>query len=194
MKKTSRFYLNWAIEAAEARRDQWLARADNNQCEASDCWEETAEAAREIGDGIERGIRVANSAVTESEALWAMMLWEEASAQKVWDEDKADLYHWLADGEGAYQARDNALLIAAQMMEASDWAYDNGFDDSEDWEFIPRLVPVIIANVDSPQTFNKHVAMECTKVVVANYLEEKNMPQGTGTGGKDDWGSIGEPS
>jgi hypothetical protein len=36
--------------------------------------------------------------------------------------------------------------------------------------------------------------MECTKVVVANYLEEKNMPQGTGTGGKDDWGSIGEPS
>jgi len=24
--------------------------------------------------------------------------------------------------------------------------------------------------------------------------EEDEMPQGTGTGGKDDWGSIGEPS
>jgi len=170
-----RFSFNWMIEAAEARRDEWLARsegADLDDDRIADVFAESEEGATQIAKGISEGIECARTMVTESEALMAMMIWEFAlHDHKPTDEDT--VYTWLIQPEGAYQGRDNALLVAKAFMRASDWAYANGFDDSEDWEFIPRMLPEIIKMAADPQKVNSDVCMTAAMIVVENYKQER---------------------
>lgn len=194
-----RHHIAWALEAAEVRRDHWQVRSEENLGEGgglysermaelnNDLYEESQHNAKGIAEGIGKGIELARTMVTESEALMAMMIFEHAL------EDSGCML-WLKADEGAYQARDNALVIAKVFMRASDWAYANGYDDSEDWEFIPAMLPVIMRKEFVIEKVTSDICMEAAEEVVRLYLEEKDMPQGTGTGGKDDWGSIGEPS
>ena len=115
-----------------------------------------------------------NKMVTESEALWAMMLWEWALEEGAMDSDEARTLEWLKQEEGAYQARDNALLIAQQVIPASDWAYANGFDDSEDWSFIPKLMSWVQESCNNTAEVNPRILMECAKEVVREHLEQRS--------------------
>jgi hypothetical protein len=157
--------MNWAIEAAEARRDQWQAHADGEHFE-HDVYEETSDGAREIAEGISDGITIMKQAPTESEALVAMMIWEFAL------HEGGHVRDWLNDGEGAYQARDNTLHIARQWTAASDWAYDNGFDASEDWEFVPRMLLLLAESFDKPTHITKADVQATAEFVVEKWKEE----------------------
>lgn len=172
-----RFSFNWMIEAAEARRDEWLARsegADLDDDRIADVFAESEEDANTIATGISEGIEFARTMVTESEALMAMMIWEYAQyeAAQSFTHGGDPIYQWLIQDEGAYDGRDNALLVAKAFMRASDWAYANGFDDSEDWEFIPRMMPLIMGLAKTPGNVTSDDCMQCAQVVVRCYIGE----------------------
>ena len=112
--------------------------------------------------------------VTESEALMGMMIWEYALDEGTGLNADALAYDWLKDDEGAYQGRDNALLVAKAFMRASDWAYANGFDDSEDWEFIPRMIPEIMSLAFTPKEVTSDICMKAAEFVLLTYLQEKD--------------------
>ncbi len=179
-----RFHVGWALEAAEVRRDQWQVRAEENIGEEGEIfserldklnnslYEESQQNAAGISEGIGNGIEVIRTMVTESEALVAIMIWEYAADFHA--KTPGDIRDWLIQPEGAYQGRDNALLIAKAFMRASDWAYANGFDDSEDWEFIPRMLPVIMRLEKDPSKVTSDTCMKAAREVVRVYLEDRS--------------------
>ncbi len=172
-----RFNLGWVIEAADARLDEWRARAegaDFDDHRVANTFAAPMDEAEDIAKGLTIAINdVSDNIVTESEALMSMMIWEYAL-----DEGSrftpAKAYDWLKDGEGAYQGRDNALLVAKAFMRASDWAYANGFDDSEDWEFIPRMIPEIMTRASRPQNVTSDICRRSAELVVLTYLQERD--------------------
>lgn len=141
--------------------------------DCDDDYEVTDISLPQIVAGIDFEIVSERKMVTESEALMAMMIWEFAMDEGCFDSDKAHTMDWLKDGEGAYQGRDNALLIAKVFMRSSDWAYANGFDDSEDWEFIPRMLPEIQRREHDVKWVTSDICMEAAKEVVRLYLEDR---------------------
>ena len=65
----------------------------------------------------------------------AMCLWEECIRRQGVRDD--DLFHWLADGEGACAARDRCIDLARYVEHSYQVARAFRFDDSFDWEFVP---------------------------------------------------------
>jgi len=178
---TTRFDLEWVLESAGVRQQEWQARAegaDMDDDRVASVYEETPHNANNIAVSLGVAItHVRENVCTKQEALMAMMIWEWAICQKLTpediEEDECVLADWLADGEGAYQGRDNALLIAPLLMPASEWAYENGFDDSEDWEFLPRLMYLILERTAAPSYLTRDHALACAKQVVMEYLEKR---------------------
>lgn len=83
-----------------------------------------------------------NYSLTYDEAEAAMCLWEEC-IHRLRDchpsnRDTEPLWNWLRGGEGAASARDMCLRLAKDIEYSYSVAREMGFDDSFDWEFIPR--------------------------------------------------------
>lgn len=95
---------------------------------------------------------------TNQEALMAMMIWEHAL-------EDSGVRLWLEDGEGAYQARDNALLIAPYLVKAIEPVYAAGYDEAEDWEMVPKILPIIMRKADYPKDVSDEKAAEAAKEV-----------------------------
>ena len=161
--------LEEVLEGADIRRQQYAAIRDGESPhdvvdELYQCKEGEAEL---IAESYLVAIKyVREHYVSDAQALWGMMLWEHAC------EDRG-VMDWLVQPEGAYQGRDNALLIGTKMSEASDWAYANGFDQGEDWEFVPRIMPVIMRLAPTPTDVTETICMDAAKIVVVKYLEER---------------------
>lgn len=82
----------------------------------------------------------------------ALCLWEEClhrisnarkrakSAGESWidAQDNEELWNWLRGGEGAACARSMCIDLARDIEQSYMFARDLGFDDSFDWEFVPR--------------------------------------------------------
>ena len=181
-----RFHFGWALEAAEVRRDQWKVRSEENIGEEGEIfserldklnnslYEESQHNAAGISEGIGKGIEVARTMVNATDKLVEMRGWEVGMHEGEFHSEGAGTRDWLKEGEGAYQARDNALLIAKVFMRASDWAYRNGFDDSEDWEFIPSMLPEIQRMEKDPTKVTSYLCMKAAEKIVRLYLEEQS--------------------
>lgn len=75
--------------------------------------------------------------LTCDECEAAMCLWEECLLRRSQDED--NLFDWLRGGEGCASARDMCIELAKDLDESWKLAHEKyGFDDSFDWEFVPR--------------------------------------------------------
>lgn len=66
----------------------------------------------------------------------AMCLWEECLHQRTMGNNV--LWDWLRGNEGAANARDMCINFAKDIEKSYRVARDCGFDDSFDWEFVPR--------------------------------------------------------
>jgi hypothetical protein len=83
---------------------------------------------------------------TDEEVDAALCLWEECLLRKVGARSKGGLeameaeplWVWLSAGEGAASARDMCLQLAKDIELSYQYARLIGFDDSFDWEFVPR--------------------------------------------------------
>ena len=82
--------------------------------------------------------------VSEDDALAAMCIWEYAMEDHV-------VYQWLEQGEGACQARDNALALAPYANQAWLKAKEQGYDDPFDWEFVPWFVSDVMCHCPVPE-------------------------------------------
>lgn len=180
MDKSDRFYMNWAIEAAEARRDQWLERANDKAIDIEDVYEEKASAASTIADGIGIGITAMKEVVTKQEALMAMMIYEVALSARWYVGPQggglraSPVLDWLCAEEGSYEARDNALLIAPRVCKASDAIYAKGYDLPEDWNFLPPFLDSLIETSNKPDDVNDFDCQRAAEVVLKEYEEDKN--------------------
>ena len=92
--------------------------------------------------------------VMDAMALWECIV-EENCPRKVYD--------WMRDGEGAYQARQNALYLVKTLNDCWDIAQDLGWGGAYDWEFIPAVLPIMAEewpDINKPMShlFLKHVA------------------------------------
>lgn len=78
---------------------------------------------------------------TYAEVEAAICIFEEALHAAA-DGDRS-LLDWLALGEGAVQARSSAIDMARSVE--LDWnaAIHAGYDDSFDWEFVPRWLALV---------------------------------------------------
>lgn len=75
--------------------------------------------------------------LTSADCEAAMCLWEECLLRRNQNED--NLFDWLRGGEGTANARDMCIELATDLEQSWQIAYDEfGFDDSFDWEFVPR--------------------------------------------------------
>lgn len=88
-----------------------------------------------------------NDVFTRDEAEAAMCLWEECIMRQFqWKKENGPypdigppLYDWLRGGEGTAMARDMCLEYASDIEACYEIATEEfGFDDSFDWEFVPR--------------------------------------------------------
>jgi hypothetical protein len=84
---------------------------------------------------------------TEEEVDAAMCIWEECLMRQIsWKKENGPypdtgppLFDWLRGGEGAAAARDMCIMLAPDVEACWLLAHDEfGFDDSFDWEFVPR--------------------------------------------------------
>lgn len=83
---------------------------------------------------------------TSQEVDAAMCLWEECIMRQVsWRNEHGitdtgpPMFDWLRGGEGAASARDMCVCLAKDLEESWKVAHEKyGFDDSFDWEFVPR--------------------------------------------------------
>lgn len=166
--------LNEVLEGADIRRQQYAAIADGEN--PSDVVDELYQVGHRQGEAelIAESYLVAikevrENVVTNQEALMAMMIMEvsiEATQGKGQLRDGLIL-DWLCDGEGAYQARDSALLIAPLCCKSSDWAYEQGFDLSEDWEWLPLFLPYLVTQVDAPKDVTQEHCDEAARLALA---------------------------
>jgi len=76
-------------------------------------------------------------AFTFSEAEAAMCLWEDCLRRCGNGEGDA-VFDWLRCEEGAAAARQKCLELAEVVELSYDIAFADGYDDSFDWEFVPR--------------------------------------------------------
>jgi hypothetical protein len=77
------------------------------------------------------------SCLTIDEAEAAMCLWEECLLRR--SQNQNDLFDWLRGGEGMADARSMCIEYATDIEQSWQIAYNEfGFDDSFDWEFVPR--------------------------------------------------------
>lgn len=73
----------------------------------------------------------------EAEVDAALCLWEEC-INRQWRGDNR-LFDWLRGGEGVASARDMCILWGPDLEVCWKIAHEHfGFDDSFDWEFVPR--------------------------------------------------------
>lgn len=164
--------LNEVIEGAHLRRGQYgaVARGESPSNVCDELYECGEEEAKLIFESYSIAIdEVEKNVVTNQEALMAMMIMEvaiEATQGKGQLRDGLIL-DWLCAEEGAYQARDNALLIAPLCCKSSDWAYEQGFDMSEDWEWLPLFLPYLVTQVEAPKDVNQAHCDEAARLALA---------------------------
>lgn len=77
-----------------------------------------------------------NDTLTYDETEAAMCLWEHCLHTRSQGCDL--LWDWLRGGEGAANARDMCIRLAPDIERSYQIARKCGFDDSFDWEFVPR--------------------------------------------------------
>jgi hypothetical protein len=94
----------------------------------------------------------------------AMCIWEECINRRLEKDDK--LFDWLRGGEGVASARDMCIQLCGDLEEsyllAREWF---GFDDSFDWEFVPRwcsYVMELTEEHDLVAPWHKYIAYKVT--------------------------------
>lgn len=75
---------------------------------------------------------------TGNEMDAALCIWEFCLHQRCKDDDS--VFDWLRGGEGTAAARDQCVALAADCDKSYQMANTLGYDDSFDWEFVPRWV------------------------------------------------------
>lgn len=73
---------------------------------------------------------------TEAHVEAAMCLWEYALLLRTEGDDS--VYDWLRAGEGSACARQQCINLAKDCEGSYQLALTSGYDDSFDWEFVPR--------------------------------------------------------
>lgn len=116
-----------------------------------------------------------NDKLTYDECEAAMCLWEECLnrldlRRKSGGYDameQCDLWNWLRGGEGAASARDMCMQLAKDIELSYKWACEAyGFDDSFDWEFIPRWANEAMEVTEYHQLddgWNRYIAYKVTE-------------------------------
>ena len=149
------------LEAAEIRQEQWSAIADG--VGPHDVVDELYETDSEEAASIAEEQSAAISAVRDSLpakgtstpldvlANNAMCICEHVlEVQRAWKQHSTlnePLHEWIADGEGAFAARDGCWALAGWAEFAFDYYESTGPTelDSFDWEFIPAFVDQLYA-------------------------------------------------
>lgn len=149
------------LEAAEIRVDQWRGVADGQSPMdlVDELYEIEADEARNIAEEQAAAIKAVRASLpakatrTDLDVLAnnAMCIWEHVlHCQRAWKthydriEDEP-LHAWLADGQGAFSARDGCWALAGW----AEWAWDQFTDEKQerpggyeafDWDFIPVFI------------------------------------------------------
>lgn len=104
----------------------------------------------------------------------AMCIWEECihrlaearSRGGIEAQEQDELWNWLRGGEGAACARDMCIRLCRDLEQcylmARDWF---GFDDSFDWEFVPRWCDYameVTEEHDLTAPWHKYIAYKVT--------------------------------
>lgn len=91
---------------------------------------------------------------SEEEMDAALCIWEVAVDPRATDHIKKRgegmFVDWMKEGEGFAHARDNAVHLAKFCELAYIYAKHHGFDDSFDWEFVPRFCDRAHKMFDAP--------------------------------------------
>jgi len=186
----TRDQLHIVLEGAVCRHDQYKELVagktpDDAITELWEAYDENSTTDAEFFDAMYEGAikEVRENVVTNQEALMAMMLYENALSARWYVGTQggglraSPLLDWLCADEGAYEARDSALLIAQVLVPVSEWAYDNGYDESEDWEFLPDLMREIMTLCAKPKDLTPALAMAAAKMVVEDFLDDVRKKQ-----------------
>jgi len=172
--------LNEVLDAADIRRQQYDALADGDTPDDAikELWELYNESGRAeaklIGESYATAIKEVKEHVhTTEETLMAMMIWEHANSEAAQSTEKGGdaVHEWLVQPEGAYQGRDNALLLAPLACQASRLAYEGGYDESEDWEFVPLMISIFMETSQTPADVNRYDAEGAGKTILGAFLE-----------------------
>jgi hypothetical protein len=152
--------ISTVLEAAQIRVDQWQAIADGQSPHdvVDELYETDADEARSIAEEQSAAIEAVRSSLPAKSyvspidclASTAMCIWEHVldtqrrfKAHSITDEP---LQRWMADGEGAFAARDGCWALAGWTDWAWSWCESNGIDHNWhafDWEFVPEFIDAL---------------------------------------------------
>lgn len=187
--------INTVIEAAEIRAAQWrsIANGLEPQDVVDELYESAAmgrEEAASIAEEQEAACRLARNALPSSGTsgaamdvlannamcLWEAMLQMRRNCKEREDIDRVDRYYdWLADGEGAFSARDGCWQLSGAAETAWDAITEGGDPppgfDAFDWDFIPcwlaELAHFCIEKKIGVTKVDKRIARSIARTVVS---------------------------